>query len=257
MKLPYIPSDRFKVPARGLLQNIIDIQDLDLPIVVSDIRPLFDSNTGAKVFLVRAERERLLLRGERGKYYPVSPQVALLSSLLPQYYRTLWRTHDILERCGAVHAFACLSTASLADYAPSRPIVALSMDDFPRFSKADVFGLMLDIEEMQSITMVTAFEWPEGTHAFEVPELDQVWSALLLGAIGLPREVAAARRLLEGLRNLGEAANRRLNAFGLSPRKDVLEKEVAVNVPAHFEEMRARYAEALRQQEVREGGAIG
>lgn len=245
------------VPARGLLQTILDIHEVEPPIGIDDIRHLFASESGAKVFLTRAERERLLLRGERGRYYPVSPEVALLSSLLPPYYRTLWRTHDILERCGAFHAFACLTTASMADYAPSKPIVALAIMDFPRFSKGDVFGLMLEVDEMRGIALKVTFEWPDGAHAFEVLELDRVWSALLLGAIGLPREVAAARRLLEGLGGLDKATIHRLNAYGLSPSKGILEKEVSVLVPPHIEKMRARYAEALRQQEVREGGASG
>ena len=49
----------------------------------------------------------------------------------------------------------------------------------------------------------------------------------------------------------------RLNAYGLSPRKDVLDKELSVLVPPHFDQMRARYAEALRQFEIRGGQANG
>ena len=195
----------------------------------------------------------MLIRGEHGKYYPVDLRVVLLSSLVTEYYRSIWRLHDVLSREGASHGFACLTTASQADYLPSRPIIAVTQEDFPKFSKVDVFGLMMDAEDLSRHASNVTFEWDDGSPAFEVLELDWYWTALVLGAIGLPREIAAARRLLEGKDGIDETMARRLNAYGLSPRKDVLDKELSVLVPPHFEQMRARYAEALRQFEVRGG----
>jgi hypothetical protein len=125
------------------------------------------------------------------------------------------------------------------------------------FSKADFFGLVIDPKDLVDHSSTVSFEWDEGTKAFEVRELDHFWTSLLFGAIGLPREVAAARRLLEGMDDFDDEKARRLNTYGLSPRKDVLEKEESVLVPDHIDEMRARYAEALRQLEVRGGEAGG
>lgn len=254
MRLYLVRAEEYRAPARGLVQTLIGIQQLEAPLSLDDICPYFTSRSGAKVFLVRAEAEGLLLRGERNQYYPVSPNVALLSSLLPMYYKSLWRMHDILDGASVAHAFACLTTASVADYLPNSPILAVAEEDLPRFVKADVFGLAIDKEALISRSSTVSFEWPDGSDAFTLRELDAEWTSLILGAIGLPREVAAARRLLETMEEVDDSAARRLNAYGLSPRRDILEKEASVLVPPHFDEMRSRYAEALRQFQVREGG---
>ena len=180
-------------------------------------------------------------------------RVVLHSSLVTDYYRSIWRVHDVLSREGVAHGFACLTSASVADYLPSRPIIAVTQKDFPKFSKADVFGLVLDAQELSSHTSKVTFEWDDGSPMFEVLELDWYWTALVMGAIGLPREIAAARRLLEGKDDIDDEMARRLNAYGLSPRKDVLDKELSVIVPNNFDQMRARYAESLRQFEIRGG----
>ena len=236
---------------------LLNITDIEGPIGVNDISTHDSSDSGARVFLHNAENAGLLIRGEHGKYYPVDLRVILLSSLVTEYYRSIWRIHDVLSREGVAHAFATLTSASIADYLPNRPIVALAKDDFPRFSKADVFGLMLDAQTLSEHASKVTFEWDDGEEAFDVLELDWDWTALVLGAIGLPREIAAARRLLEGRDDIDDEMARRLNAYGLSPRKDVLEKEQSVLVPPHFDQMRAWYAEAPRQLEVREGHTDG
>lgn len=236
---------------------LLNISDLEGPIGVNDISTLDPSESGARVFLHNAERAGLLIRGEHGKYYPVDLKVILLSSLVTDYYRSIWRVHDVLSREGVAHGFACLTSASVAGYLPNRPIIAVTQEDFSKFSKADVFGLALDAQDLSSHASKVAFEWDDGSPAFEVLELDRYWTALVLGAIGLPREIAAARRLLEGDLAIDDEMARRLNAYGLSPRKDVLEKELSVLVPPHFDQMRARYAESLRQFEVRGGSEHG
>ena len=237
--------------------TLVNLSDRKAPIGVEDLRSLDSSESGARVFLHNAERAGLVIRAGRGEYYPVDLRVALLSSLVSDYYRAIWRMHDVLSREGVAHAFAMLSSASFADYLPSRPIVALALEDYPRFSKADVFGLMIDAKTLLDHASSVTFEWEDGAEAFDILELERSWSALVLGAIGLPREVAAARRLLEGMDEIDEEMARRLNAYGLSPRKDILEKKPSVIVPPQIERMRARYAEALRQLEVRGGDADG
>ena len=257
MRLPHVRPEDLRLPPKGLLTMLLNISDLEGPIGVNDISTLDPSDSGAMVFLHNAEKAGLLIRGGHGKYYPVDLRVVLLSSLVTDYYRSIWRVHDVLSREGVAHGFACLTSASVADYLPSRPIIAVTQEDFPKFSKADVFGLVLEAQELSSHTSKVTFEWDDGSPAFEVLELDTYWTALVLGAIGLPREIAAARRLLEGKENIDDEMARRLNAYGLSPRKDVLDKELSVLVPPHFDQMRARYAESLRQFEVRGGQAIG
>lgn len=257
MRLPNVSAEDLRLPPRGLLMTLLNISDLDAPIGVHDISTLDPSESGARVFLHNAEKAGMLIRGQHGKYYPVDLRVVLLSSLVTEYYRSIWRLHDVLSREGVVHGFACLTSASTADYLPNRPIIAVTQEDFTRFSKADVFGLMMDAEDLSSHSSKVTFEWDDGSSAFEVLELDWYWTALVLGAIGLPREIAAARRLLDGKGSIDETMARGLNAYGLSPRKDVLDKELSVLVPPHIDQMRARYAEALRQFEVRGGKGNG
>jgi hypothetical protein len=257
MKLPYVRPENLRTPPKGLLTMLMRVSSLEGPIGVNEVGQFDPSDSGPRVFLHYAEKAGLLVHGTHGKYYHVDVRVVLLSSLITEYYRTMWRVHDVLERLGVAHAFACLTSASQADYLPSAPIVAITEADFPSFSKADFFGLVIDPKDLMDHSSIVTFEWDDGTKAFEVQELDHYWTSLLLGAIGLPREVAAARRLLEGMGDLDEDKARRLNAYGLSPRKDVLEKELSVLVPDHIDDMRARYAEALRQLEVRGGGAGG
>ena len=253
MRLQHVRPEDLRIPPKGLLTMLLNISDIEGPIGVNDISALDPSESGARVFLHNAEKAGLLIRGEHGKYYPVDLRVVLQSSLVTDYYRSIWRIHDVLSREGVAHGFACLTSASVADYLPSRPIIVVTQKDFPRFSKADVFGLLLDAQELSGHTSKVTFEWDDGSPMFEVLELDWYWTALVLGAIGLPREIAAARRLLEGKDDIDDAMARRLNAYGLSPRKDVLDKELSVIVPHHFDQMRARYAESLRQFEVRGG----
>lgn len=257
MKLPYVRPENLRTPPKGLLTMLMRVSSLEGPIGVSEVGRFDPSESGPRVFLHHAERSGLLIRGTHGRYYPVDMRVVLLSSLITEYYRTMWRVHDVLERHGVAHAFACLTSASQADYLPSAPIVAITEADFPKFSKADFFGLVIGPEDLADHSSTVSFEWDDGTEAFEVRELDHFWTSLLLGAIGLPREVAAARRLLEGMDGIDDDKARRLNTYGLSPRKNVLEKERSVLVPDHIDEMRAMYAEALRQLEVRGGERDG
>lgn len=257
MKLPYIRAENLRTPPRGLLTMLMRVSSLRGPIGVNEVSRFDSSESGPRVFLHYAEKAGLLIRGEHGKYYPVDMRVVLLSSMTTEYFRSLWRVHEVLEREGVTHAFACLTTSSVADYLPSRPIVAVTQEDFTSFSKADFFGLVIDPEELTSHTTKVTFEWEDGAPAFEVSELDRYWTSLLLGAIGLPREIDAAKRLLAGREDIDDDMARRLNAYGLSPRKDVLEKEEAVLVPSHIDAMRAQYAEVLRQIEVRGGEVAG
>lgn len=251
MRLPRVDPADIRLPPKGLLRTLIEIAHLETPIGVAEVSKVKGPGSGARVFLHSAEGEGLLVRGEHGTYYPVDPKVVLLSCLTTKYYRSLWRLHDVLSRAGATHAFACLTTADEADYLPSTPMVAITQDHFQRFSKADVFGLVMDTRTFHDHTRSITFTWEDGTIALEVLELDPGWTALVLGAIGLPREIAAARRLLERMEGVDDDMARRLNAYGLSPRRDMLDKEPSVLVPDHVEGMRSRYAESLRQSEVR------
>ncbi len=238
------------IPPKGLFQTFMSIQDEPVPITVAAVSRHTPSMGSAKVFLLRAEKEGLLMRGRWGEYYPVSPRVALLSALVPLYHRRLWRTHDTLSRAGIPHAFACLTTASEADYVPARPITAIIASRLQDLGRSGVFGLMMEEVVLRKHTHAVVFEWPDGEPAFAMDELDTIWTALLLGAIGLPREVAAAKRLLKGRRIRDRASVRRLNAYGLSHDRSEIESEASIVVPEDYLELRAMYAESLRLSEV-------
>jgi hypothetical protein len=245
-----------RYPGRRFMGALLRFQDSDSPVSVDDAMKSARSRNGARVLLFQMEAEGLLLRAGHGRYYPASPQVALLSGTLPPYYRTLWRAHDALERGGLPHAFACLTTMMHADYSPGRPIIAMSAETLMRLEGSDVFGLMPVGKGLRDLSNRVALEWPDGSKAFDAPALRWDWTALVLGAIGLPREIAAARRLIEG-KEIGARLACRLNAFGLSPWPGLLEKEVSVIAPADVKGMRRRYAETLLLEQVRGAGSDG
>jgi hypothetical protein len=222
------------------------------PLTLQDVAGVTGTENRAKAFLVSAKGSGVVIRGSWDAYYPVPPHVALWSSLLPDYHRDLFRMHAALARARVPHAFACLTASSLADYAPGVPIVAVPTDRLGPLERADVFGVALEGEDLDSRSGTRGFKWPDGTFAMNVPTLPWDWTALILGAIGLPREVSAAREVLEG-RHVDEATARRLNAVGLTVRPDVMGKESAVREPKHIAELRASYAESLRQFSVMRG----
>jgi hypothetical protein len=245
-----------RYPRRSFMGALLRFQGYGAPVSVEDAMRSAPSRNGARVLLFQMEAEGLLLRASHGRYYPVSPQVALLSGTLPPYYRALWRTHDALGRGRVPHAFACLTTMMHADYSPGRPIIAVSAETLMRLEGSDVFGMMPVSNGLRGLSNRVALEWPDGSKAFDAPALRWDWTALVLGAIGLPREIAAARRLIEG-KEVGAGLARRLNAFGLSPVPGLLDREVSVIAPADVQRMRHRYAETLLLEEVRRAGSDG
>jgi hypothetical protein len=256
MRVPLEPPGEVSLPPKGLFRTYLRLEGSEPPITVAAASRVSPSLSSAKTFLALAEREGLLVRVDWGRYLPVSPRVALASVLVRPYYRRLWRTHDALSRGGVPHAFACLTASTGADYAPARPIVAVPVERLASMRRADAFGIEAGDDALTGPRGLVRFEWPDGGHAFEAPALRWDWTALVLGAIGLPRELAAARSLLEG-RRVGDPLARRLNAFGLSPRKGVLGSEPSVQVPPHVLRSRRQYAESLRVSEAREATRDG
>ncbi len=253
MRVSLLPPDDVAMPPKGLFRTFLRLEGSELPITVATATRHTPSVSSAKTFLALAEGEGLLMRVDWGRYLPVSPRVALASVLVRPYYRHLWRTHDALSRGGIPHAFACVTASKGADYVPGRPIVAVPSGRFSSLGRADVFGIAADDDALADPRRAVRFEWPDGAQAFEVLALSWDWTALVLGAIGLPRELAAARSLLKG-RRVGHALARRLNAFGLSMGRPVVGSELSVEVPTHIIEMRRKYAESLRISEAMEGG---
>jgi hypothetical protein len=168
------------------------------------------------------------------------------------YYRDLCRIHGALKGARIPHAFACLTASRSSDYVPGIPIVAVPMEYFSGLERADVYGIAATDEEFRSWSDNLGFKWPDGAFIMNVPTLPWDWTALLLGAIGQPREISAAREILAD-RDVDEATARRLNSVGLVTRDDVIDKEFNVMEPKHVIELRNRYAETLRQLRVMRG----
>jgi hypothetical protein len=238
-------------PSRGTVDTLVRLMGLRPPVSLQDVMGVTGTENKAKAFLVNAVRSGILVRGSWDAYYPVPPHVAMWSSLLMDYHRDLFRMHGALKRADVPHAFACLTASSLADYVPSRPIVAVPGERFKDLERADVFGITLKGGDLKSRSDRMGFKWSDGTFIMNVPTLPWDWTALLLGAIGQSREVSAAKEILRGRKDdVDEAMARRLNSVGLVTRPDVLGKEFGVHEPKHVIELRRRYAESLRQLSV-------
>ncbi len=242
-------GDIVSIPSRGSIDTLVRLIKLRPPVSVQDVTRVTGSENKAKAFLVNGVRSGILLHGSWDAYYPVPPHVVMWSSLLMDFYRDLFRIHAALKRARVHHAFACLTASSLADYVPGMPIVAIPMERFEDLERADVYGITLKGEDLESLSGSMGFKWSDGTFIMNVPTLPWDWTALLLGAIGQTREVSAAKEILKG-REVDEAMARRLNSVGLTTRPDVLRKEFGVQEPKHVIELRARYAESLRQLSV-------
>jgi hypothetical protein len=239
-------GDRPSLPSAGSIDTLVKLAGRRPPLSLQDIAVVTGSENRAKAFLVNAKRTGIIIHGSWDAYYPVPPHVAMWSCLLMDYHRALFRMHGALGRAGIPHAFACLTASARADYVPGMPIVAVPMEAFGNLERADVYGITLRGEEFGSRSGSMGFKWSDGTFIMNVPTLPWDWTALLLGAIGQPREVSAAKAILRG-RDVDEAMARRLNSVGLATRPDVLGRELGVLEPKHVIELRRRYAESLRQ----------
>jgi len=252
MRLTLAYKDDVRLPSRGTINTLVELYRKTPPITTKGVQQATRSESRAKAFLVQAEREGLMIRGKWGEYYPVPPHVALWSSLLMDYYRDLFRMHGALDRASVPHAFACLTASEMADYVPGRPITVVAEEHFERFVKADVFGLALSPRELRTKTHRIGFTWPDSSYAMNIPALSWDWTSLVLGAIGLRREMTAAKQMIKGReREIDDLMSRRLNSVGLSPRPDTLDKTPSVLVPVHILRLRQRYAESLRQLDLR------
>ena len=251
MRLSLSYDEEARLPSKGMIRTLINLSRKRVPLSSQDVIAVMGSESSARAFLVKAEREGLLIRGSWDTYYPVPAHVAMWSSLLLGYYQDLFRIHGALKRAKVPHAFACLTASALADYVSRSPIVAVPREHFPNLSGADVFGITLDVEGFKVNTESMGFKWSDGTFIMNVPTLSWPWTALLLGAIGLSREVAAAKEIITGREDeLDDSMVRRLNSVGLSTRPEVFGKEFSVLMPKNMLELREKYAESLRLREV-------
>lgn len=239
-------GDRVMIPSRGTIDTLVRLTKMRSPVSFQDVVGVAGTENKAKAFLMNASGTGIIIRGFWDAYYPVPPHVAMWSSLLMDYYRDLFRMHGALSRASIPHAFACLTASTLADYVPGMPIVAVPLDQFADLERADVYGITVKGEDFKSLSGSMGFKWPDGAFIMNVPILPWDWTALLLGAIGQPREVSAAKEILKD-RDVDEITARRLNSVGLVTRTDVLGKEFGVQEPKHVIELRRRYAESLRQ----------
>jgi hypothetical protein len=252
MRITIAYRDSIGLPSRGTVDTLVRLAKLRPPVSLQDVVGVTGTENRAKAFLVNASKSGIIIRGSWDTYYPVPPHAAMWSALLMDYYRDLCRMHGALKRARVPHAFGCLSASMLADYVPGIPIVAVPMDRFDRLERADVYGIAATPEEFGSWSDSIGFKWPDGAFIMNVPTLPWDWTALLLGAIGQPREISAAKGILKD-REVDETMARRLNSVGLVTREDVIEKEFSVMEPKHVVELRSRYAESLRQLRIMRG----
>ncbi len=249
MRITIAYRDSITMPSRGTVDTLVRLARSKPPVSLRDVVEVTGTENKAKAFLVAASRSGVVIRGSWDAYYPVPPHTAVWSSLLMDYYRDLFRMHGALRMAGIPHAFGCLTASMLADYVPGMPIVAVPEGHFSDLERADVYGISAGEDEFGSWSGRLGFKWHDGTFIMNVPTLPWDWTSLLLGAIGQPREISAAREILDG-RDVGVAMARRLNSVGLVTRDDVFEKELGVLEPKHVRELRRRYAESLRQLNV-------
>ena len=252
MRITISYRDSIDLPSRGTVDTLVRLAKLRPPVSLQDVVGVTGTENKAKAFLVNASKSGIIIRGSWDTYYPVPPHVALWSSLLMDYYRDVCRMDGALRRARIPHAFGCLTASMLADYVPGIPIVAVPMEHFSDLERAGVYGITTKEEEFRSWSDRLGFKWPDGAFIMNVPTLPWDWTALLLGAIGQPREIAAAKEILNG-RHVGKAMARRLNSVGLVTRHDVIGKESGVAEPKHVVKLRGRYAESLRQLSIMRG----
>jgi hypothetical protein len=252
MRITIAYRDGMDLPSRGTVDTLVRLARLKPPVSLRDVVDITGTENKAKAFLVNASRSGIIIRGSWDTYYPVPPHAALWSALLMDYYRDLCRLHGALKRAGIPHAFGCVTASMMSDYVPGIPIVAVPMEDFDSLEKADVYGITATPKEFRSWSDRIGFKWPDGAFIMNVPLLPPEWTALLLGAIGQPREISAAKEILDG-REVDATMARRLNSVGLVTRDDVIQKEPSVREPKHVIELRRRYAESLRQLNIMRG----
>ncbi len=252
MRITIAYRDSIYLPSRGTVETLVRLAKLRSPVSLQDVVGVTGTENKAKAFLVNASKSGIIIRGSWDTYYLVPPHAALWTALLMDYYRDLCRMHGALKGAGIPHAFGCVTASMMADYVPGIPIIAVPMEDFDNLEKADVYGITATPEEFKSWSDRIGFKWPEGAFIMNIPLLPPEWTALLLGAIGQPREISAAKEILDG-RDVDETMARRLNSVGLVTRDDVIEKEHSVQEPKHVIELRRRYAESLRQLNIMRG----
>lgn len=241
VRVPYAPPGRERVPARGVLRGYLTVERAG-QIPVGEISGKLGGEKRASVFCVSAVRAGLLVRLRRGVYAAPSREVVALGMFFPAYYRRLTAVDSALSRAGLRHAFACLAAFDRgADFVPAEPLPVVRLSEFEESVHAGVFGVDSFVAKPLRLTTDS-----KGA-AFKVPSADPWTAARVLAAVGLPRELAAARHLLRG-RRLTRNQAAELNALGLPERPDVLSsREPHVKVPRAVEANKRKYAEMLRR----------
>ena len=241
MRIAYAAPGRERVPARGLLRSYLKVERAGR-IPAREIAAKLGGEKRASVFCVGAVRAGLLCRLRWGVYAAPSREAVALGILFPPYYARLISVDSALARAKIRHAFACLAALdSGADFVPAAPLPVVRLADLEAVRGAGVFGV--GSFSSKPVTLRT----DSGGATFKVPCADP-WSAVrVLAAVGLPREAAAARHILRGMRpTRGQAAQ--LNSLGLSTRSDVLSSaDPMVRSPAAVETAKRALAEMARR----------
>lgn len=246
MILPYAPPGRLAQPPRGVVGKYLSIErpgEIPLPEIAKALR----SSTDAKVFCNLAVRHGLLIRLRWGVYAAPAPEVAFASWAFPAYFRKVLVVSSAFRRLRLRHAFACLAAlAAKTDWLPAEPLAVVRLDDFERVHEVPAFGLANFAAAPLRLT-TGSLQW-----SFVARRCDLFSAAKVLAAVGLPREVAASRRIAGAL-ELTPAQAGELNALGVRSRPDTLfARPGGIRAPRGIESIRSRFAEMARLRALQE-----
>lgn len=195
------------------------------------------SSNKARQFVTKATRSFLAVRVRRGEYVAIDPSVAIRGWGIPEYYAGLLVLHDALDQMGIDHAFACLPASEETDLVFGRPWVVAPREADDQAPKVERFSYDFGSPGTTGLEVLG--------ETFELPVLRSEEAALVLAATGLPREVEAARSLIEG-HPPGEELVPAFNYVGLDLERETLAvEEPEIGFPSFIEDRRESLSEDL------------
>ncbi|MFA5861591.1 MAG: hypothetical protein WDA16_07840 [Candidatus Thermoplasmatota archaeon] len=243
MTVEALSSGKIDPPPPKLLQYYLELVGrvgrLDKDVDPADVEQMTGSGGAARQVGHLWPKHRLAVRLRFGEYALVDPSVAIRAWGVPAYYAELLTLHDVLETRKIPHAFACLTAATNADYVPERPLLVTPHDEERRTERLD--AIRYDFRKADTMYVTLDVLGKE----IKVPALVPREAAVVLAALGTPREISTARTLAEDP-DLPDETARKLNHFGLRLKPSVFRSEnPRIGLPEELKKRRARLAESL------------
>lgn len=240
MNVEPLEEERIAPPTQSVLQRYLSI-DPPRKFSVQDLEEEFGSSSKARQFATKATSSRIAVRIERGEYVAIDPSVSIRAWAIPDYQAHLLVLHAALEHLGINHAFACLPAGEETDLLFDWPWLVTPTQESNKASKVSRFTY--DYGAIETVEMEALGE------TFDVPVLSLEETALVLAATGLPREVEAARSLVEG-HPPDESLVPAFNYVGLDLGRDNVDVE---NPHIGFPEVIEHRRQSLGEDLLREG----